>query len=419
MSVDLSVNPTKLFDLEQELINHLAVRESLEFVIRDGLSLDTIYNPKRKAIIAFAEHYFNETKQAPAPVVLETEFTDLDIIEPETSVEWIVSKLRERYQKNQVEELAYGIGDRIDTPALAIDYLQGKLNEIQRNSATSKHIWQAGDFPLFLENLQDQILDGQYQGLPIGFTAIDNFTGGLKPGYLAFLAARPKRQKTFFMIKAFIEQKRAGYKPIFFTLENTEKEIMLRLSCMISGYPWDLAQRGIIDAQGWKVLRAAWEQFDALGPHTISRPPMDQRTVASMMLEADKVEADSIILSQFKWIQPQTYYNRPDHEKYAEIVMDLKAAASRAGSERPLLVEAQLNREGDSIEDFMDMGLGQLGLTDAIGQVSDVVYALYQNKDMRAQGHTQFGIIEARNHDKHNWYIRSEFKNKTSMELVH
>jgi hypothetical protein len=226
--------------------------------------------------------------------------------------------------------------------------------------------------------------------------------------------------KTFFLLKAFIEQKKSGVAPILFTLENSEENIMLRISCMLSGYPWDLAQRGHIDAKGWDLLEQSWNEFDALGPHWIARPPYDARTVPAMMLQADKLGAQSILISQFHYIQPINpyFYNRPDHEKWKSIVFDLRDAAGRPGSERPIYVEAQLNREGDSIEEFSDMSLTQLGLTDALGQVSDIVFALYQNKDMRANQQIQFGIIEARDSDKKNWYVQSEFKQATYLEMI-
>lgn len=98
--------------------------------------------------------------------------------------------------------------------------------------------------------------------------------------------------------------------------------------------------------------------------------------------------------------------------------MDLKAAAARPGKERPILVEAQVNREGDRLEDFSDMSLSQLGLTDRIGQVSDIVYALYQNKEMRENQQIQLGIIEARNSDKSSWYVRTELRKETYLEMI-
>lgn len=413
-TMDFKVN----LDLEAEFINHLVKREALEYAIRDGVSQDVIYSPKYRSIYAFSQHYLKESKEAPTPAVILEEF-NIEVEKPQTSIEWLSQKLRERYQQNKVQDLTYALAERVNDPGEALRYLEERLIEIQRNTMSTKDVWSVGDYDLFIEGLQDKILQGHYQGLSTGFEHVDNFTGGLKPGYLAFLAARPKRQKTFFILKSFIEQKRNGAKPILFTLENTPEELMLRISCMLSGYPWDLAQRGHIDKVGWQVIREAWEEFDSWGEHWIARPAIEERTVPSLMLKADKFGADSIIISQFTYLRSMNEaYNRPKHEKYAEIVVDLKAAATRPGSERPIYVEAQVNREGDSLEEFSDMSLSQLGLTDMIGQAADVVFALYQNKEMRAQGQTQFGIIEARNHDKKSWYVQSEFKETTYIEMV-
>ena len=73
---------------------------------------------------------------------------------------------------------------------------------------------------------------------------------------------------------------------------------------------------------------------------------------------------------------------------------------------------------GSRVSVFTEMGLGQLGLTDRIGQASDIVFALFQNKEMRDNHMVQFGIVEARNSDKHNWHIMTEYKNTTSLEMI-
>lgn len=415
-----SVDQFVSLDIEQELVNHLLIQDHAEYIFRDGISVDLIYTPTNKAVLNFVHHYYNETGHVPTYAVLRTEFPDLELDDPQSSVEWVVGKLRERFQRNKVQDLALKVGELSHQPSEAMKYLSAEVHDIQKKSTSQKHIWRAGDSSLFLNMLAEEIEQGFYQGLPTGFEYVDKFTGGLKPGYLAFLAARPKRMKTFFILKAFIEQKRKGHKPMLFTLENTDKEIMLRISCLLSGYPWDKAQRGIIDEKAWKLLENAWNEFDALGDHFIVYPPMDERTVPAMMLHADHQEADSVIISQFNYIQPSNdyYYRRPDHERWASIVDDLKLAATRPGNERPLYVEAQLNREGEKIEDFTEMGLGQLGLTDRIGQASDIVFALYQNKEMRDNNMVQFGVVEARNSDKHNWHVITDYKNTTALEMM-
>ena len=146
-------------------------------------------------------------------------------------------------------------------------------------------------------------------------------------------------------------------------------------------------------------------------------PPIDERTVPNFLLTADKVGAESIFISQFKYIKGLRDFYRSEHEEHAEIAIDLKRAASRPGSERPIIIEAQFNRGGDSMEDLEDFDASKVGLTDMIPQSADVLYGLFENKDLRQQGLSQFGILDARNHDKGSWLIRAELKGKTKFSL--
>ena len=111
-------------------------------------------------------------------------------------------------------------------------------------------------------------------------------------------------------------------------------------------------------------------------------------------------------------------YYKSDHEKWGSIVVDLKMAATKSGAERPWYVETQLNREASSMSEMQDADLSQLGLTDMWGQACDIMFCLYQNRDLRASGLTEFGIIEARNSDKNSWLVHSEFKKGTELKIV-
>src|SRR5581483_671258 len=108
-----------------------------------------------------------------------------------------------------------------------------------------------------------KIIQGQFKGHSFGFKEVDDFTGGNKPGYLAGLAARPKRQKTFYAIQAWIANVYSGRPSVFFPLENTTDEIVLRASCMLSGVSYDSAQRGELMPEEWERYNQAWSDFKA------------------------------------------------------------------------------------------------------------------------------------------------------------
>jgi hypothetical protein len=404
-------------DVEQEFVNHLADKDSLEYILREGVSGELIIAPLHKSIYQFVQHHWTQTGKLPTLKVLAVEFPNYTFETPESTIQWTVDKLRERYQYGQVYELTLELGKLVKDAPKAMDFLRDKVFEIERNSLSSAHVWKPGDHKLFLRDLQKRVLEGHFTGVSTGFDDIDKFTGGIKKGNSVYFLARPKRQKTFFVCNAFIRQAMLDQEPYLFTLENTEEEIMLRVSCMLSGYPWDKAQKGEFGPGDYKLLEKAWDRF-AEHKFWIEMPAVEERTIPALLAKIDKAQPGSVIISQFKYIQGLKDFYPNEHSMHAEIAVDLKRAATRPGKELPFLIEAQFNRGGDSMEELADFDASKVGLTDMIPQSADTLYGLFQNKDMRTQNTTEFGILEARNHDKAAWYVESEFKARTEIRLV-
>lgn len=411
-----SVGP--MLDLEQEFLDHLTSTEDLAMVIREGFDVDLLNTPNRKAITNFAVHYFKQNGTAPTPEVFLMEFPNIELYETRAAMPFVLEKLRERFQRNGVQTLIRGVAKLSDSPTEALSYLREHTLDIERKSMTSKTVWSADHIDEFITSMKEKILAGQFKGHSFGFKEVDDFTGGNKPGYLAGLAARPKRQKTFYACQAFIANVFRGEPSVFYTLENSQDEIILRISCMLSGIPWDRVQRGECMPADWEAIRHAWHEFKKLAPAYIVRPDVGERSVQSLLLQADKLEVTNVTVSQFKYIEPVKDNYRAEHEKWGSIVVDLKLAATSPGRERPWYIETQLNREAQSMTEMQDADLSQLGLTDMWGQACDIMFCLFQNRDLRASGLTEFGIIEARNSDKNSWIVHGEFKEGTELKIV-
>jgi hypothetical protein len=415
-----------VLDLEKEFVNHLQVQKSLEYILQEGVTRDLLYNPKTKAVYQFVQHHFDTTAKVPTEKVLKHEFPNADFEAPETEISWIIDKLKKRYKQNKVESLTVKLAESVEDPDQAMSYLREEFMEIEKNSLSSRNVFVPGDHTMFISDLQAKISQGHYKGASFGYKEIDDFTGGLRNGQIGYLLARPKCQKTFNVCQAWIANARMGRKPYLHTLEISKEEVELRISCMLSGVPWDAAQKGALMPQDYKKFRQAWEDFNdeceaAAGireAYWIEQPNMDERTVPSLIMKADKVGAEAIMISQFRYIDGLRDFYRSEHEKHAEVALSLKQACTRPGSERPFYVEAQFNRGGDSMEELEDFDAGKVGLTDMIPQSADILLGLFRSKDLRANQQTEFGIIESRNTDQAAWYVKSEFKSETKLELV-
>ena len=97
--------------------------------------------------------------------------------------------------------------------------------------------------------------------------------------------------------------------------------------------------------------------------------------------------------------------------------MELKQAATRPGHERPIIVEAQFNRGGDSMEELEDFDASKVGLTDMIPQSADILFGIFENKDMRLNQISEYGILESRNTNKAAWFIETELITRTDISM--
>lgn len=415
---DQSVKPAAIVDLDTEFANHLTVKESVEYILREGVGIDLLLNPKVKGIYRLVQTYYDQNRTAPTAKVLQTEYPNFTFVEPETQIRWLIDKIKERFQKNEIEEVVLKVAELQSKPGEAMTYLRQRVREIEDASLSHVSIFTKEDHHLFLRDLQNDIVEGMYQGASFGFLDIDKFTGGNKPGGVGYLLARPKRQKTFMWLQAFIENIKLGKNPYLVTNELTKKEIIARLSCMISGFSWDKMQRGELMPADYRLIEDAWDQFnDVYGDYWIEQPAYDERTVYDIFAKADALEAETVFVSQFKYIEPMKQY-RNEFDKYASIAMDLKMAATTPGKERPVYVEAQYNRGGDTMSELEDFDPSKVGLTDMIAQSADILLGIFQSKDLRASQQIEIGILESRNTDKAAWYVQSEYRQFTEIRMV-
>jgi hypothetical protein len=406
-----------MLDLEAQLINHLAIPMSVEFLVRDGFSVDLIERPQAKKAYQFTVSHYRNTQTPPTLEVLKTEFPEEDFEETDTPIEWLTDKLRNRFQKKRVETLVEDVAKRHDQPDEAMRFLREQVLEIDRASLSTREIWTPESYPVFLEDWKDQIITGMHKGSSFGFKDIDDFTGGLKKGQVGYVMARMKRKKTWYWLKAFIEHVKANEEPYLNTLELTSNEIRMRLSCMLSGVSWNDAQRGKLMPQDWKRIDQAWKEFSKY-KFWIEQPSLDERTVPHLLQKADKVDAGSIFISQFHYIQGTKDFYRNKHEEHAEVAVSLKQAAIMPGKERPIFIEAQFNRGGDTMEELDDFTGSKVGLTDMIPQSADIMFGIVETKDLRLNQMAEYGILDSRYTDKASWHVRYEFIKSTMIDLA-
>lgn len=412
-----------MLDLELELVRHITSNgyDALRpYNLRSELYDldDKERNPNVvnvQSLLSWLHDFFDEHKGSPSNPVMFSEFPwlveDKYQESPETEIDYLAQKIRNRYaktlQRRQLRLLANASPEEY-----ARLYTEGS-RKIYNAVADNTFVIRGDDVFGVVEYQKKRVEESKTLGVSLGFKAVTDWTGGVRPGHLAVLAALPKRFKTWFLIKAYLEQAMAGEAPVLFTLELSKEEITGRILCLISGVPYTRYYRGELMPNEWKAIESAAKVF-ARYRGAIVESPLGDRFVSSLLYEAERYEATSIIVDQFSFLQWSGNHFK-ENEGYKEIVYDIKNACLTY--DLPWYMAAQLNRQ--SVEDDEFPIAQHLGLTRALEEASDLIMGIKSNDALREENQAMLGVVEARHCEagpKARWTVQYEFRNKTEFE---
>ena len=220
-------------------------------------------------------------------------------------------------------------------------------------------------------------------GIPTGFAAVDEYTGGLKKGEMFVLAARPSIGKTTLGLNVIRNVALHPTKPravAFFSLEMTEQQIARRLLCTEAQISesafWN---HSFLDSDLDKLGRVAAKIENA----KIWIDPTGGLSIAELRAKARRlVSMHHVELIVIDYLQLMTSDERVEsrQQEVAKISGGIKKLAKDL--DIPILVLAQLNREIDkNSSPNARPTLAHLRESGAIEQDADIVTFLHRNRD--------------------------------------
>jgi len=279
---------------------------------------------------------------------------------------------------SEIAEAGY---DQSDVADRLLDSAESKIFEIGQKKARTT-----------FRSLHDEMNDaldyvevliqrgGQLTGVPTDFRDLDEMTGGLQPGELVVIAARPSMGKTALALN--IARNAAighGKKVAIFSLEMTKRALALRLlaseaSIDFSGFrkgfgrPEDL--RKLTQAGGKLADAHIW--IDDSGLITILEIKAKCRRLAS------ERGLDLVMVDYLQLAHGDSPNQRKDLE-IAEISHGLKALAKEL--DIPVIALSQLNRGPEQRDpDKRRPNMGDLRESGAIEQDADVIAFIYRDE---------------------------------------
>lgn len=207
-------------------------------------------------------------------------------------------------------------------------------------------------------------------GVPTGFGTLDLITGGLQPHWLTFLGARLGMGKTWTMVRMATEAALTGHTALYYSLEQSEHEIAMRMHTKLSRELWgetfrhrDLMRGGGFDLQSYRDFLG---NLDDLLPGRLVVNDTSRGRVGPMTVAAgiEREEPDVVFIDYLTLMKQQ---GDGGWLSIAELTSSLQQVAQRYPVS--MVVAAQLNRTAVGSE---EPDPGTFGRGDTIGQDADL-----------------------------------------------
>jgi hypothetical protein len=414
---------------EKAFYSHLTDAESLEYIVREGFSLETCLDViptelGRKITTWAIDYYFkNGRKVAPSKeAILHTwgpQMEPLDItIDDEyenDSIQWSIDTLRNDFADFTAGEFAKQMvtdvrqADGPDRAGVVQTYSQ-LLHVVSQSLISRKNEMTFKDgIADAVKRYEIRAEEGhKHQGLTFGLDEVDNHTLGIHPGELCVFAAPSGGGKSWFAIVALLAEFSRGRKGVLFTLENGLDMTYDRIACVHCKVPYEQWQHGEVEPGDFKRVKEFSDQLqgEEFGP-LIIKPDMGEATGLQMVRRAQIEEADSIIIDQLSHIEPVVGSRaRQRNEVVAEIVRDLVHNINGSTGQLPALLLHQINRDG--VRDSRKTGrllMEHLGVAKQVGDDASLALGLYQSPDHIVSETAQLQMLKQRRIRPRDWEI--------------
>lgn len=218
------------------------------------------------------------------------------------------------------------------------------------------------------------------QGLMTGMPVLDGYLGGLLPGELVCLGARPGVGKSALALQVADAVAEAGRKVLFVSLEMSADEIAKRLLVGRSGVPNRRLKANRLTGDDGARLHAA---ADAVRPLPLLLCDDPNTSADDVAADARRLARGGdlalVVVDYLQLLRPRNDRQRR-HEQVADMSRRLKLAAKAAGV--PVLMLSQLSRAPE--DENRPPRLSDLRESGSIEQDCDVVLFLHRTTDVRA-----------------------------------
>ena len=226
-----------------------------------------------------------------------------------------------------------------------------------------------------IQDIDDRATGHRLSGLQTGMADFDAITGGLEPGQLVIVAARPSVGKTAFALNVANHITQQGEVVAFFTLEMTRRELTQRLLALRASVSVADMRTGQLGDSQWDRISACQGESEGQRLFLIDRSAIGVPYVRAAARNIKRKHCLGLIVVDYLGLMRGEGQNRT--QEIGSLSRGLKALAKELHV--PIIVLAQLNRGTEARQDKRPM-LSDLRDSGEVEQDADIVVMLHREE---------------------------------------
>ncbi len=398
-------------DLDWDFLMHLVLRDSWAEIKAEGVTDELLEDDFARQIFAWQNAHVRNYGRPASGSVLEDQFEDLTIDEPLTTIGDLIIRLRERYMRNSGKEKIRELGrvfksEPLDTGPAMIAAGRDLVALTQRRGET----WGTGDTDRSILEYHKTVLKGM--GPSFGFKELDDYLHGQRG--LTFWLGSPKSGKSWLGVNALVENVMQGQYVEMHALELPAYEAQMRVRCMVANIPWWKFVKGALDEEDLDKLEDTGKAMDELGLFKVIKAPHGERDAEELVRGSIDRGADLVIIDQLQYLEEngRALGDRNETGSYWGAGDKLRSLSD----EIPIHVVHQFNRGAMFAEEMPPVEHAKG--SSMIEEMATVCLGTWANKDMRASGVVEIGLLASRNFPLASWECKVELSYGCSFDII-
>jgi replicative DNA helicase len=255
---------------------------------------------------------------------------------------------------------------------------------------------------------------GMSEFITLGWSKLDEISGGVHPGDLISYVGRPGQGKTWQLLwsarhawKSY-DDDGVGNTVMFVTMEMDPQQILMRLAAIESGVENKNIKSGQMTTKEIKKVEALQVLSDEKAAFYVVAGNFS-KTVEDVLLTA-RVLNPSVVYIDGAYLLRHTDSRLNTYQRVAAVAEQIKTELA-SSLQVPVICSWQFSRAASKKKDDAPVGLEDIAYSDVIGQLSSIVLGLLEEDSVESTVRKRVDVLKGRGGEQGEFYVNWDFKN--------